>query len=104
MHVGAASQDAAALPAMIDQLRARGYRFQTVRDFIAPTSRYFPETGHTVSGNFLRYWNGFGGLASFGFPISDVFTRDGVQMQYFCLLYTSPSPRDRTRSRMPSSA
>ena len=23
---------------------------------------------------------------------------------YFCLLYTSPSPRDRTKSRMPSSA
>lgn len=23
---------------------------------------------------------------------------------WFCLLYTSPSPRDRTRSRMPSSA
>ena len=27
---------------------------------------------------------------------------DGVI--YSCLLYTSPSPRDRTRSRMPSSA
>ena len=26
--------------------------------------------------------------------------RDGI----VCLLYTSPSPRDRTRSRMPSSA
>ena len=25
-------------------------------------------------------------------------------LAYFCLLYTSPSPRDRTRSRMPSSA
>ena len=25
-------------------------------------------------------------------------------MQNNCLLYTSPSPRDRTRSRMPSSA
>ena len=25
-------------------------------------------------------------------------------MYLFCLLYTSPSPRDRTRSRMPSSA
>ena len=25
-------------------------------------------------------------------------------MQHICLLYTSPSPRDRTRSRMPSSA
>ena len=25
-------------------------------------------------------------------------------LRYYCLLYTSPSPRDRTRSRMPSSA
>ena len=25
-------------------------------------------------------------------------------MDYFCLLYTSPSPRDRQKSRMPSSA
>ena len=25
-------------------------------------------------------------------------------IKYVCLLYTSPSPRDRTRSRMPSSA
>ena len=25
-------------------------------------------------------------------------------MRWVCLLYTSPSPRDRTRSRMPSSA
>ena len=28
----------------------------------------------------------------------------GKHGMYFCLLYTSPSPRDRTRSRMPSSA
>ena len=27
-----------------------------------------------------------------------------IIMSYDCLLYTSPSPRDRTRSRMPSSA
>ena len=33
--------------------------------------------------------------------------RDGkinIAESYACLLYTSPSPRDRTRSRMPSSA
>ena len=32
--------------------------------------------------------------------------RRGIQtnLSYVCLLYTSPSPRDRTRSRMPSSA
>ena len=28
----------------------------------------------------------------------------GYEELYPCLLYTSPSPRDRTRSRMPSSA
>ena len=28
----------------------------------------------------------------------------GVDKPNTCLLYTSPSPRDRTRSRMPSSA
>ena len=28
----------------------------------------------------------------------------GVQQNYDCLLYTSPSPRDATLSRMPSSA
>ena len=28
----------------------------------------------------------------------------GIAMSTGCLLYTSPSPRDRTRSRMPSSA
>ena len=27
-----------------------------------------------------------------------------VTQVWYCLLYTSPSPRDRTRSRMPSSA
>jgi len=27
-----------------------------------------------------------------------------VKLVEICLLYTSPSPRDRTRSRMPSSA
>ena len=28
----------------------------------------------------------------------------GIKERRYCLLYTSPSPRDRTRSRMPSSA
>src|SRR5665811_1965826 len=32
------------------------------------------------------------------------FATDGYLLGPICLLYTSPSPRDRTRSRMPSSA
>ena len=33
-----------------------------------------------------------------------LFSRSPLLSVYACLLYTSPSPRDRTRSRMPSSA
>ena len=36
------------------------------------TSRLFPETGKTVTGIFLDYWNRNGGLAQQGFPISEV--------------------------------
>ena len=35
-------------------------------------SRTFPETGKTISGAFLQYWNRHGGLAQQGFPISEV--------------------------------
>ena len=35
------------------------------------------------------------------FLVRAVFQKD---MLYICLLYTSPSPRDRQKSRMPSSA
>src|SRR5919204_6385079 len=34
-------------------------------------SRTFPETGKTVKGKFLQYWNEHGGLAQQGLPISD---------------------------------
>ena len=37
--------------------------------------------------------------------VTDKWTRKAIKwMGIACLLYTSPSPRDRTRSRMPSSA
>jgi hypothetical protein len=36
----------------------------------AQGSRTFPETGKTVTGTFLRYWDSHGGLAQQGFPIS----------------------------------
>ena len=36
--------------------------------------------------------------------IREAYLRQGSVEYQACLLYTSPSPRDRTRSRMPSSA
>lgn len=37
----------------------------------ASTPRAFPETGKTVQGTFMRYWSSNGGLAQFGYPISE---------------------------------
>ncbi|HEX5506698.1 MAG TPA: polysaccharide deacetylase family protein [Thermomicrobiales bacterium] len=77
LHVGEGSRDAAALPAMIDNLRARGYGFATVRDYVEnalPSARRaFPETGHTIANShgFLSFWLRQGGLPVFGFPLTD---------------------------------
>ena len=62
----------------------------------------------------------YGNISSSNAPISKDLKKEIAQMikdgytddeifnllanRYGCLLYTSPSPRDRTRSRMPSSA
>jgi C-terminal peptidase prc len=51
--------------------------------------RLFPETGKTVRGRFLEYWNANGGLPQQGFPVSEEFTErsdtDGklYTVQYF---------------------
>ena len=45
-----------------------------------------------------------GGKLSLRASITGEIVMDGVVVPEDCLLYTSPSPRDRTRSRMPSSA
>jgi hypothetical protein len=44
---------------------------------------YFPETRHTLWGAFERYWKRHGGLARFGYPLSEVVDEGGRQVQYF---------------------
>jgi hypothetical protein len=36
-------------------------------------SRYFNETGHSVEGEFLTFFDTYGGLEIFGYPISEPF-------------------------------
>jgi hypothetical protein len=43
----------------------------TIAGSSGASSRYFPETGFTVSGRFLAYWETNGGLALNGYPISE---------------------------------
>ena len=50
--------------------------------------RFFAETGHTMRGEFRIFWERHGGLAIFGFPISETFTERGedgrdYSVQYF---------------------
>ena len=60
---------------------SNGLPSDDIRDF------YIQDNILAIAGDFgVLKWNNF------------------IQQINFCLLYTSPSPRDRTRSRMPSSA
>ena len=47
-------------------------RFQQITPFESTAERaYFPQTGHSIKEAFLRYWQQQGGLAAFGYPISE---------------------------------
>ena len=63
----------------------------------------------------LNPWRDPFKVPDFSKPVSELMKENGFKVRlaiakgldrdrYICLLYTSPSPRDRTRSRMPSSA
>ncbi|MBX5445986.1 cellulase family glycosylhydrolase [Sphaerobacter sp.] len=45
--------------------------------------RVFPATGHRLCGGFRIYWETRGGLAAFGYPISEEFIENGRTVQYF---------------------
>jgi peptidoglycan/xylan/chitin deacetylase (PgdA/CDA1 family) len=89
MHVGHGATDGAALPGIIDGYREMGYQFATVEDFVEGNlarsrTRYFEETGHEVSGVFLRYWERYGAISLLGYPVSSEFEdEDGMLVQYF---------------------
>ncbi|HEX8599979.1 MAG TPA: hypothetical protein VF952_15875 [Chloroflexia bacterium] len=78
------------------QLRLLGNEFTQGRTFdkadtalLTPDLVYFPETGHTLGGAFLKYWQENGGLQVYGYPISQEITEvsptDGKEykVQYF---------------------
>jgi peptide/nickel transport system substrate-binding protein len=40
---------------------------------LSASKLWFPETRHTLTGKLLEYWNRYGGLSQFGFPLSEPF-------------------------------
>ncbi len=48
-----------------------------------PACRYFSKTGHRVCYSFLDFFNANGGVAQFGYPISDFESQNDRIVQYF---------------------
>ncbi|HEX5164821.1 MAG TPA: prenyltransferase/squalene oxidase repeat-containing protein [Thermomicrobiales bacterium] len=55
----------------------------TGADPIGGECLYFNETTHNLCGGFGAFWEQFGGLAVFGYPISEEMQEDGMTVQYF---------------------
>jgi hypothetical protein len=49
----------------------------------SPACQYFPDTGHQVCYAFLEFFKDHGGIAQFGYPISDIEIQEGRLVQYF---------------------
>jgi hypothetical protein len=47
------------------------------------TQQYFSATGHRVQFSFLRFYNEKGGVAVFGYPVTEFFLERGRIVQYF---------------------
>lgn len=45
--------------------------------------RYFPQTGHTVSGKFLQFFQSNGGIMIFGYPRTEAYRQNGRLVQWF---------------------
>lgn len=73
------------LPVGVTHAQQAQLSFDTRSQPVAQPSgvRYFPETGHSVGGRFLQYWQANGGLAVFGYPMTDELNEQGRTVQYF---------------------
>ena len=52
-------------------------------DGLSLPREFFPEVGHWVIGEFLDFFNEHGGLAVFGYPITEPYYQNGMLIQYF---------------------
>ena len=91
---------------VIDLRTIRPIDYETLTQSVSKTNRCITvEEGFPIAsiGNHLSAYIMEHAFDYLDAPVINCSGKD-VPMPYACLLYTSPSPRDRTRSRMPSSA
>jgi peptide/nickel transport system substrate-binding protein len=54
---------------------------------LSATKLYFPESGHSVSGKILQYWQQYGGLSQFGYPLSEAFNEPSTDGKTYSTQY-----------------
>ena len=91
MQTGEGKTLTATLPIYLAALAGKGAHLATANDYLAARDAELMRPVYDTLG------------MTVGVVQSDT-SRSQRREAYACLLYTSPSPRDRTRSRMPSSA
>ena len=89
----------------IGLLQDEGEEHIVTVDGFGSNIRFVPETLTINEGDSVRFlWSGQL-LPHNAIEVNEVFNSgDAMRNVDYCLLYTSPSPRDMRRSRMPSSA
>lgn len=65
----------------VESLHAQGKSFAAAPPVAG--SSYFKESGHNLGGPLLKYWQERGGLATFGYPISEPQADGKLTVQYF---------------------
>src|SRR5665811_1455569 len=83
--------------------RAESERERALQDQLQ-RARRLESVGQLAGGIAHDFNNILGVIMNYAEFVADDLGADSRAQQDVCLLYTSPSPRDRTRSRMPSSA
>ena len=75
----------------------RGPLYKEIRQAVLEDARHYMDFGQPLGSHHFFVW-GVHKMAS------EMRATQEIVAKLFCLLYTSPSPRDATLSRMPSSA
>ena len=80
--------------------------FRFFENLVDPFSKYkeLYNPPNTVRSFLMDYTKPFVGVFAITGVVATLAAASEIYLIYFCLLYTSPSPRDMRRSRMPSSA
>jgi len=71
------------LVSIIILIALAGCQSQPTPSLVVTAPRYFAQTGQTVQGDFLRFFDTYGGVESFGLPLTREILVDGWRAQYF---------------------